>query len=87
MENKKVGENMIYELKVELFGGEFPVTRILHVNSEINFKQLHYIIQTAFDWSGLRPHIFLVHERTGSTVFHEIRINLETSFLFKRKAK
>lgn len=63
MENKKVGENMIYELKVELFGGEVPVNRILHVNSEINFKQLHYIIQTAFDWSGLRPHIFLVHEK------------------------
>ena len=54
---------MIYELKTELFGGQVPVTRILHVNSEISFKQLHYVIQTAFDWSGLRPHIFLLHEK------------------------
>ena len=37
------------------------------------------------DESG--SYIFLVRERTGPTVFHEIRIILETSFLFKRKAK
>lgn len=60
---------MIYELKIELFGGKVPVTRILHVNSETSFKQLHYVIQTAFDWSGLRPHIFLLHEKDKVQAF------------------
>lgn len=64
---------MIYELKIELFGGEVPVTRILHVNSETSFKQLHYVIQTAFDWSGLRPHIFLLHEKDKTQAFTRLK--------------
>lgn len=62
---------MIYELNIELFSGDQPVMRRLLVEDQTSFKQLHFIIQSSFDWSGLRPHIFLLHSSRETIAFSD----------------
>lgn len=52
---------LLYRLQLELFNYENSVQRTIHLSKDTSFKQLHYIIQTLFDWAGIFPHAFMIY--------------------------
>ncbi len=49
----------IYQLKVTLHYSKPPIWRRLLVPSNVRLDELHYILQTAFDWTNSHLHQFI----------------------------
>ncbi len=49
---------MIYQLKVTLKDTKPPIWRRLQVDADTTFRQLHHILQIAFDWDDAHLHMF-----------------------------
>lgn len=73
---------MIYELKIELFNVDTPPYRYVQVQSDISFKQLHFIIQVLFNWSGVQSHAFIQHKPEKSKVIGKKRLRNHPGFSY-----
>lgn len=51
---------MIYELRVTLLDVGVPVWRDLQVDSDSTFSNLHFALQSAFNWLDIEPHGFTI---------------------------
>jgi hypothetical protein len=51
---------LIYQLRVELLNIEPVIWRELYVDENISLRQLHHILQVAFDWELAHPYQFNV---------------------------
>lgn len=51
-------DRLIYHLRVELVNVEPVIWRELYVDENITLRQLHHILQVAFDWELEHPHQF-----------------------------
>ncbi|GEK89700.1 pRiA4b ORF-3-like protein [Alkalibacterium putridalgicola] len=56
---------MIYQFKVTLKDVGMPVWRMLQVDSETTFAELHYILMAAFDWMGYSLYEFDLRKSGG----------------------
>ena len=52
---------MIYSLSLVLYNSEHTISRTIKIDSQVSFRQLHVVIQSAFNWSALHPYLFLKH--------------------------
>lgn len=59
---------MIYEFKVTLKEVGAPVWRVIQMDSSATFKDLHQVLQVAFDWDNYHLHSFFVHKTNGKHV-------------------
>ena len=57
---RKAQPTEIYQLKVTLQYSKPPIWRRLLVPSNVPLNKLHYILQTAFDWTNSHLHQFIV---------------------------
>lgn len=73
---------MIYELKIELFNVDTPPYRYIQLQSDTSFKQLHFIIQVLFNWSGVHSHAFLYHEPEQSQAIGKSRLKNHPGFSY-----
>ena len=53
---------MIYELRVTLLDVGIPVWRDLQMDSDATFSDLHFALQSAFNWLDIEPHHFIVSQ-------------------------
>ena len=60
MPTKKSTDVPICQLKITLEGSQPPIWRRILVRSDVNLQLLHYIIQTAMDWTNSHLHQFIV---------------------------
>lgn len=51
-------DRLIYQLRVELLNIEPVIWRELYVDENISLRQLHHILQVAFDWELSHPYQF-----------------------------
>lgn len=61
---------MIYQFKVALLNIKPPVWRRLQIDGETSFKQLHKILQIAFDWEDYHLHGFFVRKTNQESLQH-----------------
>lgn len=54
-----------YVLKIELLLDKYKIWRKVSVPSSISFKQLHFVIQTVFDWQNYHLHDFTITRERG----------------------
>lgn len=76
---------MIYEFQIELFDENVPAQRMLEVDASISLHQFHYIIQTAFGWSAIMPHLFILHEGHHSQAYGDRKFLRHAYLEFYRK--
>ncbi|MGA9518156.1 MAG: plasmid pRiA4b ORF-3 family protein [Trichococcus sp.] len=49
---------MMFELRITLLDVGIPVWRDIQLDDDTTFSDLHFILQSAFNWSDLHPHTF-----------------------------
>ncbi|WP_092491895.1 IS1096 element passenger TnpR family protein [Virgibacillus salinus] len=59
---------MIYEFKIALEDVGVPVWRTIQMDSNSTFRDLHEVIQLAFNWDNMHLHSFFVNKSNGSKI-------------------
>lgn len=59
---------MIYEFKVSLLGASASVWRIIQIDYNATFQELHRVLQVAFGWDDSHRHSFTVKQANGLPV-------------------
>ena len=59
---------MIFQFKISLLDVGVPVWRRIQVTGDTTFRELHDIIQIAFDWSDSHLHSFSVRKSNGEII-------------------
>lgn len=59
---------MIYEFKISLHDVGVPVWRTIQIDSSSTFRDLHNVLQVAFDWENMHLHSFFVETSNGSQI-------------------
>ena len=59
---------MIYQLKVSLKNTDLPIWRLIEVDSNISFHELHNLIQIAFEWEDSHLHIFSIQQSNQKNI-------------------
>lgn len=61
---------MIYQLKITLKGSQPPIWRRIQMDSDNTFRDLHEVIQIAFNWYDLHLHEFAIKHPHREAVVH-----------------
>lgn len=59
---------MIFQFKISLLDIGVPVWRRVQVNSDSTFRELHEVIQVAFDWYNSHLHNFSIRKSNGRKI-------------------
>ena len=59
---------MIFQFKISLLDVGVPVWRRVQVNSHTTFRELHEVIQVAFDWYNSHLHNFSIRKSNGQQI-------------------
>jgi hypothetical protein len=64
------GPYAVFTLKVTLLGSEPPIWRRLRLPSNVTMADLHWVLQTAFDWTNSHMHQFMLRFGTEKVVYY-----------------